>query len=147
MRQPDPRLFPAPTGSALSLQSLASAFSLAINELQRWYERTVPKIIDDTVHPKITKQEVSGGFTIEPRSFNIELTSTAPFTSSGAQAIADGDFGQILLIQNRSTFNLTMVQGAKLKLNGAASYIMAPDQTLAVKWDGTNWVEWARSTN
>mgnify|MGYP005613866031 CR=1 FL=1 len=147
MRQPLPQLFPPPQGRDVTAEQVAHAVAASINELQRWFTRTTPQIIDDLFFPKTERQEVATDFVIEPRCFNIELVAEAPVTCDATQGIADGEHGQLLLIENISEHVITILDNAMTRLAGSLAFAMDPHSTLLVKWNGEDWVEVARSQN
>jgi hypothetical protein len=143
---PLPQLFPP--GRNLNVEQLSEIVHNLVNELQRWFTRTSPPLLDDTFHPIVTRQTVGPSFTIEPKTFNIELTSNTSQTTDITHAIANGTDGQVILLQNiTASFSFTIKNNATTKLNGGADYVMGPFDTLMLKWDGAFWVEVARSNN
>jgi hypothetical protein len=147
MRQPLPQLFPPPQGKDVTAEQVANSLAATVNELQRWFTRTTPRIIDDIVFPKTERQDIAAGFVIEPNCFNIELVAEADAACDATQGIADGEHGQLILIENVSDFIVTILDGAMTRLAGSLDFAMDPHSTLLLKWNGLEWVEVARSQN
>jgi hypothetical protein len=147
MRQPLPQLFPPPQGKDVTAEQVANSLAATVNELQRWFTRTTPRIIDDIVFPKTERQDIEADFVIEPNCFNIELVADAAVTCNATQGIADGEHGQLILIENVSEFVVTILDGAMTRLAGSLDFAMDPHSTLLLKWNGLEWVEVARSQN
>ena len=131
----------------MTAEQVAASLAATVNELQRWFTRTTPRLVDDVFYPKTERQEVGADFVIEPICFNIELFALSDVVSSATNAIADGnEHGQILLIENISDFIITILDDATTRLS-SASFAMNPHSTLLVKWNGEEWIEAARSQN
>lgn len=92
------------------------------------------------------------GFSIDPSSTYIRMTTTVAISSSSTTAILDGDTpGQILILHNNSTTglipNITIRDNANTKLAGGLNFTMGIDDTLTLIWDGAVWLEISRSDN
>ena len=83
------------------------------------------------------------GIMISPPGLDYyKLTGTTNIDTITAEWV-----GRVITLQCSSA-GLTLNNGTgNLKLNGAANYAMGVDDTITLRYDGTNWVETAGSNN
>ncbi len=94
-----------------------------------------------------TSQIVTAGFTLVPASGYVVLSAGSAVTSSATTAIANGAVaGQQLILQGTSNTNtVTIKNSANTALS--ADCVLGTHDTLSMVWDGSDWVETARSNN
>jgi len=90
-------------------------------------------------------QVVTDGFTVDPVEVFIDLVSSAAVTSSATVAIKAGSDVQLLIVQNRGTFNITFKHGAQLEFASFADFVLPPGRSMLVRWNGSVWVEVSNS--
>jgi hypothetical protein len=114
----------------------------------RWNTIYANSIDQSFVSP--TPSVISGigaGFTLSPTTGYVLVSATAPRTSDGTTAIADGtQGGQQLILQGTSDVNtITIQDGANTAMAGNCT--LGNADTLSLIWDSTTWIETARSNN
>lgn len=85
--------------------------------------------------------------TVNPYTY-LRLSCGANVTSFGGTSITGGSvIGQILILENTSNTTITFVDNSNVQLNGNVGYVMGVFDTLTLLWNGTDWIEIARSNN
>jgi hypothetical protein len=85
---------------------------------------------------------------VNKKSFLKLNTSGGAITLNTTTAITNGAaVGQMLIIENFSTNNITISDNANVQLNGNVAYTLGNDDTLTLIWDGFDWIEIGRSNN
>jgi len=93
-------------------------------------------------------QTIGATFTIAVSKTYSPLTCTADRTSSAVTAIAAGlEAGQLLILDNRGGFNITIKSGAGVNTPGAIDYTINPNSTMTLIWTGSAWTTTATSSN
>ena len=86
-------------------------------------------------------QTVATGFTIDPNAPIITLNATFAANSSGSEAIKDGSDGQWLILVNKATNNLTLMNNANLITAYGTHTTLHQHECLHAVWNGFDWVE------
>lgn len=87
-------------------------------------------------------------FTITPTNVYVPVTSTAARTSSATTVITAGTTtGQLVIIDNRGTFDLTLKAGGNCDLPQNLDYTLSAKGTITLIWNGTTWRTVANSAN
>ncbi len=95
-----------------------------------------------------TAQVLSANGTIQPYTSYIKVSSTSDVILSVTSSIGNGSvIGQVIMIQNSSTFNITVKNSANTKLGGSADKILGANDMLMLIWDGTDWIQYSYSDN
>lgn len=96
---------------------------------------------------KQVKTIVAATFTLLPQSQYIQVSGTASRTSSTTKAISNGNWiGQTIFIEGTDDTNTVIFKdNANTALAGDAT--LGKNDTLTIMWNGTIWIELARSNN
>lgn len=129
-----PVLPPVPT-STEDLVRWARAITL---ELDRYFAGLSDQAVDHRLFGRVDTQIVGAGFTILPTLPFIDLYAAGPVTSDVTTAIKPGSDGQLICLENRSTFSITIKDGAGTFLSG--DKVLTQHMTLLIRWDGALWV-------
>lgn len=120
-------------------------------ELRNFYGRADIELADTRLDAFIYNHpQLAAGFTIAPNGYWIEIHSvTGAVSSDATTAIKNGRSGQRIVLHNLSASNVTILNGAKTKLPGAANFVMTPNDILALRWEDSNeeWVALYNSVN
>jgi len=139
-------VMPLPPNPATSQGFMKWARQLTY-ELNRFFAQGRLAHPDDRLIGITKTVEVAAGFTVEPDTLFVELSSTGTVTSNATIAIKAGDTGQLCIIENIGTFAITIKNDALTKLSGAADVILGQYDTLGVRWNGSFWTQIMGSNN
>jgi hypothetical protein len=85
--------------------------------------------------------------TTNKRSY-LRLSAAVVITLSNTISITNGaGAGQVLILENASGGTITINDNSNVQLNAGAPYSMGINDTLTLIWNGTDWIEIARSNN
>jgi len=122
-------LFEIGNGTGLGTEATAFAVSAAGEAL-----------LQKEVYLPDTTQSLGAAFTIAYNKTYTKIDSAGDVTSSAVTAIAAGTReGQIILLDNRGAFNITLKNAAGTELPGGIDYTVGPKGTIEFIWTGANW--------
>jgi hypothetical protein len=101
--------------------------------------------VDKAMLGSVDTVNLTTGFTISPNAYVLELRETGNVTSDATTAIKDGHENQILILQNMDNFNVVIKHGANTQLNAAVDHTLIQYAAIALRWDGSDWLELFRS--
>lgn len=114
-------------------------------ELERYARAQEELGTDTSLLGSVMITNLAAGFTISPDAYVVEINVTGNVTSDATTTIKNGINNQIIILHNRSNFDVTIKHNANTKLNADVDHTLKLNSMIAFRWDGTDWIELYRS--